>query len=140
MSNDELKSKWLKRVEAWPTKDVENRGVELTIQALNRDQVMKIGELTAAERECQMIAMSIVAPFTVTPEEVQGLREGTVPLDLEDLTREISKLSGLDKKPKEAQNAAFKSVRDGSGTGVRVHAGSEAGSDSDGASEHVDAS
>jgi len=109
---DDLKAKWLQAVDAWPTKDVENRGVALKIRALNRDEVMRLGELTPGERECAMVSLSIVEPFTVTREEVQALRTGSLPLDLEQLTRDISALSGLDKKPKDAQNEAFKSVRE----------------------------
>lgn len=111
---DDLKMKWLQRLDAWPTKDVENRGVELRIRAISRDELMQIQDLSTAARECAMVAMSIVEPFTVTPEEVQELREGSMPLDLEELTREISKLSGLDRKPKESQKDAYKSVRDDS--------------------------
>lgn len=112
MSSEDLKMKWLQQLDAWPTKEVENRGVSLTIRAINRDELMKIQDLTTAERECAMVSLSIVEPFTVTPKEVQGLREGSMPLDLEELTREISKLSGLDRPPKEAQKTAYKSVRD----------------------------
>lgn len=108
---DDLKARWLKAVDSWPTKDVESRGVELTIQALNRDQVFAFGQLSAAERECAMVSAAIIAPFTVTPEEVQALRTSSMPLDIEELTREIAILSGLDKTPKAAQNDAFKSVR-----------------------------
>lgn len=109
---DDLKARWLQAVDAWPTKDVQSRGVDLKIRALNRDEVFKFGELDATQRECAMVAAAIIEPFTVTPEEVQQLRTGSMPLDIEELTREIAKLSGLDKKPKEAQNEAFKSVRE----------------------------
>ncbi len=108
---DDLKARWLKAVDSWPTKDVESRGVELTIQALNRDQVFEFQQMDPRERECAMVAAAVIAPFTVTREEVQALREGSMPLDIEELTREIATLSGLDKKPKDAQNDAFKSVR-----------------------------
>jgi hypothetical protein len=112
---DDLKALWLKAHSAWPTAVIESRGVKLKIQALNRDQVLRAGGLTPSERECFMVAEALIEPFTVTVEEVQALREGSLPMDLEELTREIAKLSGLDKKPTEAQNAAFKSVRDESG-------------------------
>lgn len=112
---DDLKARWLQAHDAWPEAIVENRGVKLKIRALNRDQVFRFGEMTASERECAMVAAAVIEPFTVTVEEVQALREGTLAMDLEELTRDIAKLSGLDKKPREAQNAAFKSVRDESG-------------------------
>lgn len=109
---DDLKARWLQAHGTWPTAEIENRGVKLKIRALNRDQVVRFGEMTPPERECAMVAAAVIEPFTVTAEEVQALREGTLPMDLEALTREIAKLSGLDKAPKESQNAAFKSVRD----------------------------
>jgi hypothetical protein len=121
--SDTLKANFLKRVDSWPTKEVECRGVTLTIQALNRDEAMRLGQLSdLADREAQMLSLSIVEPFTLTPEEAQQLRIASEPLDLEALTGEIARLSGMDKKSKEAQNAAFKSVRDESGTGVRAPA------------------
>lgn len=108
---DDLKARWLQKLDAWPTQDVENRGVQLKIRALNRDEVFRAGEMTSTERECFMVARAIVEPFTVTEEEVQFLREASLPMDLEQLTRDIAHLSGMDKRPKEAQNEAFKSVR-----------------------------
>lgn len=110
--SDDLKSRFLKRVDAWPTKKITVRGIVLTIQALTRDQAMAMsGFDTAAERECFMISNAVIEPFTLSPEEVQQLREDSEPLDLEELGDEIVGLSGMDKKAKEAQNAAFRDVR-----------------------------
>lgn len=117
--NDTLKADFLKRVDAWPTDTVTVRGVELTIQSLNRDQAMLVGAISnMGEREATMISMAVIEPFTLTVEEAQSLRVASEPMDLEPFTEAIAKLSGMDKRAKEAQNAAFKSVRDGSGTGV----------------------
>lgn len=112
MSTDDLKAKFLKRVDAWPTEETTCRGIGLTIQALNRDEVMKLNSFeTSAEREAFMISSAIIAPFTLTPEEAQQLRVDSEPLDLEEFTADIARLSGMDKKAKEQQNDAFKSVR-----------------------------
>lgn len=112
--NDTLKANFLKRVDAWPNKEVEVRGVLVTIQALNRDQAMAVSQFgTSGEREAFMISHAITQPFTLTMEEAQQLREASEPMELEAFTEEIARLSGMDKKPKESQNAAFKSVRGG---------------------------
>lgn len=114
--SDDLKARFLKRADAWPTTTIEVRGTELTIQALTRDQAMKMsGFPSAGERECFMIASSVIEPFTLTEDEVQQLRESSEALEIEALGDKIVELSGLDKKAKEAQNAAFKSVRGESG-------------------------
>lgn len=114
--SSELKAQFLKRVDAWPTDKIEVRGVTLTIQALTRDQAMKMSTFpTPAEREAFMISSSVIEPFRLTEEEVQLLRENTEALEIEALGDAIVELSGMSKKAKEAQNAAFKSVRDESG-------------------------
>jgi hypothetical protein len=116
MSEHTLKADFLKRVDAWPTKDVEVRGTMVTIQALNRDQAMTVSEFgTPGEREAYMISKAVIGPFDLTIDEAQQLREVSEPLELEEFTAEIVRLSGMDKKAKEAQNDAFKSVRDESG-------------------------
>lgn len=116
MSDDTLKARFLKRAEAWPTEKITVRGIVLTIQALTRDEAMKMSSFdSAGERECFMISRSVIEPFTLTEDEVQQLREATEPLEIEALGDSIVSLSGMDKKAKEAQNAAFKSVRDESG-------------------------
>jgi len=113
MSEHTLKADFLKRVDAWPTKDVLVRGVTVTIQALNRDQAMTVSSLEdMGARENYMISKAVIGPFDLTEEEAQQLREASEPMDLEEFTAEIVRLSGLDKKSKESQNAAFKSVRD----------------------------
>lgn len=110
--SDTLKANFLKRVEAWPTKETTVRGTRIKIQSLNRDEAMSMSSLkTAAEREAYMISRAVIEPFTLTEEEAQQLRVASEPLDLEAFTEEIVELSGLSKKAKEAQNAAFKSVR-----------------------------
>lgn len=121
--NDTLKANFLKRAESWPTKETECRGVKITIQALNRDEAMRLGQLAdLADREAQMISLSIIEPFRLTVEEAQQLRVVSEPLELEELTTEIATISGMNKKAREAQNAAFKSVRGEPGTGVRAPA------------------
>ncbi len=113
---DDLKARFLKRVDSWPTDTIEVRGEKLTIQALTRDEAMRLGGIdTPGERESHMLSLAIIEPFTLSVEEAQQLREASAPLELEPLTDAIVRLSGMDKKAKEAQNGAFKSVRDESG-------------------------
>lgn len=110
---DDLKSRFLKRVDAWPTDTATVRGIVLTIQSLNRDEAMKLGQIAdIGEREATMIAMSVIEPFTLTVAEAQELRVASEPLDLERFTEQIAELSGMNKKGREAKNEAFKSVRE----------------------------
>ncbi|HSL51987.1 MAG TPA: hypothetical protein VK878_23195 [Candidatus Deferrimicrobiaceae bacterium] len=115
--SDALKAQFLKRVDAWPTATIEVRGITLTIQALTRDQAMKMSTFDSpAEREAFMISTAVIEPFTLSADEVQLLRENSEALDIEALGDTIVELSGLGKKAKEAQTAAFKSVRSRSGS------------------------
>jgi hypothetical protein len=94
-------------------KTVTVRGLDVTIQSLTRDEAMRLGSVEdVGEREACMIAWSIVEPFTLTVAEAQQLRTDTEPMELEEFTADIARLSGMDKKGKKAQNEAFKSVRE----------------------------
>lgn len=139
MSNNELKSAFLKRVDAWPTSQVWCRGQWLTVQALTRDEAMTASSFEVmGEREAYMISRAVTEPFTLTEAEAQMLREASEPMDLEALTDAIADISGMSKTAREAKNEAFKSLREQSRAGVRTFPRDEAHEDSAGASEHAD--
>lgn len=138
MSDATLKANFLKRVDAWPTDKSFCRGVWLTIQALNRDEAMSIGSIEdIGEREALMISKAVIEPFTLTVEEVLALRKASEPVELEQLTEDIATLSGMNKKGREAQNEAFKSLREQSRAGVRALPSAEAEQDDPGTPEHA---
>lgn len=110
--SDTLKANFLKRVDAWPEEKAEVRGITVTIQSLTRDEAMLLGQIEdVGEREASMIAWSIIGPFTLTVEEAQQLRRNSEPMELEEFTAKIARLSGMDKKAKAATNEAFREVR-----------------------------
>ncbi len=115
--------------------DVEIPGVgTVRVRALNRAEVLGVRKATDTEQldgprilvlERKMVAAGLVKPKLTEAQVGQWQKAGAAG-ELEPVARKIQELSGM---LEDSAKAAYKSVRGGSGDGVRALPSAEAGDD-----------
>lgn len=108
--------------------DVELEGVgTVRVRALNRLEAMRVKSVSdTAAQERLILVMGMVDPV-INDDEAKRWQRASAAGELELVTGRIAVLSGM--APDSAKEA-YKSLRDGSGAGVHVLPGAEAGDDS----------
>jgi len=114
-----------------PEADVEVPGIgTVRVRGLNRAEAMRVQAAKGVEAtERVILALGMVDP-ALTEAEAGQWQKAAPAGEIEPVSRVIAELSGM---VEGADKAAYKSVRDDGGAGVRVLSGPEAGDDGGGA-------